>query len=92
MSDVNNEADKKTDSASGVGVQRVVSVRSKAGRCSSGAERDQGTVRHAVLDDSFPSWTKALCGTAPGSRGQGWKIPTCAEVTCGKCLSRMNAH
>lgn len=66
--------------------------RIKSGRCANGAERDQGTVTHAVPDDSHPSWKKALCGTAPGYRGNGWKeVDARDRVTCARCLKKMEA-
>lgn len=75
-----------------VRVDVLVSVRSKAGRCFNGAERDSGTVKHAVPDNSFPSWETALCGTSPGVRGNGWKEPEVnGEITCERCLKKM-AH
>ena len=75
-----------------VEIKRVVSVRAKAGRCFNGAERDQGVITHAVPDDGFPSWEKALCGTKPGARGNGWKSPTNknSEITCERCKKKLS--
>ena len=89
----NTKQDKNTDGAPGVGVQRVVSVRAKTGRCANGSERDAGTVFHAVESGRFPCWDKALCGTAPGKKGNGWQLQTLLHsVTCKRCLSVLNAH
>jgi hypothetical protein len=62
----------------------VVPLR-KTGRCASGAELDGGTLYHAVPMGSNP-WSRALCGTAPGKRGNGWSQYPGEKVTCVKCL------
>lgn len=61
----------------------------KIGRCFNGFERDRGTVTHYVQDWQHygDSWSKALCGTEPGIRGNGWSKSD-KNVTCTKCISR----
>jgi len=70
----------------------------KSGRAFNSAHRDSGTIVHAVSDNSYPSWNKALCGAKPGSRGNGWHFENSnagdirfkkKEVTCIKCLSKI---
>lgn len=56
-----------------------------AGRCIDGAERDGGTLFHAVLNNG-----KSLCGKIPGKRSAGWfeghLLPQ--PITCAICLKR----
>ncbi len=60
-------------------------VLSMAGRCANGAERDSGTLVHAV-EFSNP---RALCGAKPGKRSVGWVRPVGTVVTCPRCLRRL---
>ena len=86
------EQNENSRTVSGSSEQPAMSARAKAGRCFNGAERDQGVVTHAVPCAAFPSWEKALCGTRPGQRGNGWKVPASSgEVTCIRCLKKL-AH
>lgn len=55
-------------------------ITSKMGRCADGAERDSGTIFHAVVNEY-----KAMCGTTYGRRSAGWSMHTGVEVTCEKC-------
>lgn len=63
----------------------------KSGRAFNGFERNRGTIVHLVpkqqvgtIGDCFD---KALCGTEPGRRGNGWhEVSTIA--TCPKCLKK----
>lgn len=52
------------------------------GRCCDGAERDSGTLFHAVPTDNH----KALCGRKPGRRSAGWIGKRGAVVTCPRCI------
>ena len=69
----------------------------KSGRAFNGAHRDAGTIVHAVQNNSEPSWDKALCGTVPGHRGNGWDFinhsndprSTKKAVNCIKCLKKI---
>lgn len=58
--------------------------RVKAGRLANGAERDHGTIIHAVGTHG------ALCGTEPGMRSGGWVKPypqgDDALVNCDRCM------
>lgn len=56
-----------------------------AGRCANGAERDHGTLTHAVVFGS----DNALCGAKPGRRSVGWVRPVGTVVTCPRCLKRL---
>jgi hypothetical protein len=59
-----------------------------AGRCANGAERDGGTLYHAI---PVGSWT-AVCGARPGKRSAGWSesgFERQHEVTCPKCAKRI---
>lgn len=62
------------------------------GRLANGAERDCGTLWHAVSDDSY----SALCGARPGRRSGGWGPFEPKElqdpnqpITCPRCLKKM---
>jgi hypothetical protein len=63
----------------------------KIGRCFNGYERDKGIIVHWVTPlpkGDFGDWfNKALCGTEPGRRGNGWAKSN-NEVTCKKCLHK----
>lgn len=64
----------------------------KIGRCFNGFHRDSGTVIHLVPakpprcgGDWFD---KALCGTMPGLRGNGWTLAHEQTATCPKCIKK----
>lgn len=50
------------------------------GRCADGAERDKGTLCHAVVNEY-----RALCGAKPGRLSAGWSPHASDTVTCEKC-------
>lgn len=65
----------------------------KSGRAFNGFEKDRGVIVHFVesLPDGSCSGSywggKALCGTTPGIRGNGWhEVDT--VVTCDKCIKK----
>jgi hypothetical protein len=58
-----------------------------SGRCASGAERDKGQRFHAVALGH--GWTRAVCGAAPGDRGNGWATYPGNAVTCPRCLAKL---
>lgn len=64
----------------------------KSGRAFNGAHRDSGTIVHLIQGDmtkSEVSWDKALCGTTPGIRGNGWNFQEENRiVTCDKCYHK----
>ncbi len=69
---------------------------SMAGRCSSGEEKGQGSLIHAVHDSQgrdqgnrVDIHGKAACGAAPGRRSVGWTHRRLAEITCPKCLRKL---
>ena len=53
------------------------------GRCANGAERDGGTLYHAVR-----SW-RALCGAEPGRTSAGWSSHLGTVATCPRCLAKL---
>lgn len=64
------------------------------GRCADGAERDGGHLIHAVEltgevaeRGTRPGWQKALCGKAPGRKGNGWsdRLYRPDQVNCTRC-------
>lgn len=65
----------------------------KVGRCFNGAHRDAGTIIHLVPERTANGdwFLKALCGTTPGRRGNGW---TESEhlATCKKCLAKQEKN
>lgn len=61
-----------------------VEARQLAGRCANGAERDGGTIWHAVPATSY----SALCGAKPGRRSAGWSMRLGDVVTCERCLRK----
>lgn len=63
----------------------TVSARRLAGRCADGAERDGGSLFHAVKNES---WV-AICGAQPGRRSAGWSQHIGDVVTCSRCLARL---
>jgi len=66
--------------------KRGYSVRSLAGRCRNGAERDHGTRFHAVPAESW----RALCGAEPGRHSIGWSdYGRNQAVTCPKCAAKL---
>jgi len=78
---------------SGEGIVTIFSGR-KTGRCSTGAERDGGTVLHAVRIPfgevrDIQNWEPALCGTMPGQRGNGWDLEKGRKITCSRCLEKL---
>ena len=54
---------------------------------------NKGIRYHAVetgeYPDAFNTWTKALCGYKPGKRSNGWSSYIHSEVTCPKCLKKL---
>lgn len=65
----------------------------KSGRAFNGAHRDAGKIVHIV---EGPEWngfwgTKALCGTQPGYRGNGWAT-TLQFPTCEKCIKKLEKN
>lgn len=65
-------------------------IRCMAGSCRNGAERDKGSLYHAVVSESDPSCTAipALCGRRPGIRSAGWSRASAPGVTCPKCQKK----
>jgi len=61
----------------------------KTGRCCTGAEADGGVLYHAVEATQRQGWGKAICGTQPGVRGNGWSWDPGEAVTCPACLKRL---
>lgn len=61
-------------------------ARRLAGRCANGAERDGGTIWHAVPRTRTSS--TALCGATYGRRSAGWSTTIGAAVTCPRCIRR----
>ena len=59
----------------------------KSGRAYNGLHRDAGVIIHAVTRNEFPSWQKAICGTSPGRRGNGWDYG--GIVNCKLCLKKL---
>lgn len=57
------------------------------GRCANGAERDGGTIYHAIANGSW----FALCGVKPGKRSAGWSSYFGDKVTCPRCLKKMQS-
>jgi hypothetical protein len=58
------------------------------GSCRNGAERDKGTMIHAV-----GGW-KALCGKQPGRRSAGWQmfpdyLKPLSDVNCPRCKAKL---
>ena len=64
-----------------------------SGRCSNGAERDAGQLVHAIRSVGFPGWRPAVCGAAPGRKGNGWSESDAGlftAATCRRCLRRLS--
>jgi hypothetical protein len=66
--------------------EALVEVRYLAGRCANGAERDKGTLYHAVPSNS--SW--ALCGRTFGRMSAGWSDMKDHPITCPRCQRRLD--
>ena len=67
-----------------------VYARLKSGRAWNGSHRDAGVIVHLVEDNTDPSWKKALCGTSPGIKGNGWTSPEEKEkANCVKCIKKL---
>ncbi len=66
-------------------------IGAKLGTLSSGAQRNHGTVLHALpLSVSHFGYGKALCGTEPGRRSIGWATDyEGMPVTCKRCLAKI---
>lgn len=54
------------------------------GRCANGAQRDAGTLYHAV---KLGEW-RAICGAKHGRRSR-WSEYHGSEVTCPRCLKKL---
>lgn len=68
-------------------------VRSLAGRCADGAERDHGTRFHALPLVEGQVHGRALCGAVPGRRSAGWSEWGHGEnVTCPRCMQKLSRH
>lgn len=68
--------------------------RSLTGRCANGAERDSGTLYHALPLPGSPMYIegkgyRAVCGAEPGRRSVGWGWDNVNNVTCPRCLRRL---
>jgi len=71
-------------------VAQGFAVRHLAGRCANGAERDSGTLFHALPIENGQVRGRALCGAAPRRRSVGWsEWGHGAAVTCPKCLKKL---
>ena len=65
--------------------------RVKLGRLSNGFESDHGYVVHACSSNiSSYCGGKALCGTEPGKKSVGWSPADYPEITCPKCIKKLN--
>lgn len=73
--------------ASDIAAERPTEARRLAGRCADGAERDGGSLWHAV---PARAW-KALCGAEPGRRSAGWSQRVGDAVTCPRCARKLAA-
>lgn len=59
-----------------------------AGRCANGAERDRGSIWHAVARGS----AHAVCGKTYGRHSGGWcEAQNNEAVTCPRCLKKLAA-
>jgi hypothetical protein len=63
----------------------------KSGRGFNGAHRESGTIVHLILPRPVGEggfWSgKALCGTSPGQRGNGWTDSN-KPASCPACLKK----
>ena len=67
----------------------IYHARTMVGRVRTDRERS-GHVAHAIAgDDPGSSYRPALCGAAPGRRGNGWALYESPLVTCPKCLAKL---
>lgn len=66
----------------------------KGGRCWNGAHHDRGIVIHAIPGTPLNGFwgTAALCSAKPGSKGYGWVDSIGMQVTCSKCLKKMQSY
>ena len=85
-------------SADGVAAPWIFAVR-MSGRCANGFERGGGRIIHAVeLPGDVankgvrPSWQKALCGKAPGHKGNGWgdHLYPSDAINCPRCARKLD--
>lgn len=63
-----------------------------AGRCASGLELGQGSLIHALKDPAgYPLeiFGKSLCNARPGRRSVGWTPVPGRQITCKRCLKKM---
>lgn len=68
----------------------TTAIKSGTARSKDGAEKDRGTIVHIVSipEGSFGHWgTKAVCGTKPGRRSNGWYAVS-QSATCEKCIKK----
>jgi len=71
-------------------LRRGYDIRRMAGRCANGAERDGGTLYHAVPVDEFGAYhSNAACRAKPGKRSVGWSGYQGQVVTCKRCIRRL---
>lgn len=68
----------------------AIIVRRLVGRCADGAERDGGSLWHAIDQGPGRGWV-ALCGARPGRRSAGWSAYAGERVTCPRCLRKLAA-
>lgn len=60
-----------------------------AGRCANGAERDRGSVWHALQKGA----AYALCGKTYGRHSGGWSYAENSEgITCPHCIKKLAEH
>ncbi len=82
----------------GDGAVMACAIVMKPGRCSTGAQRDSGTVSHllplgiAEQIGSGGTWAKALCGTVPGKTTQGWAYPPPNRPRMPQCENCRERH
>lgn len=62
-------------------------ILSMTGRCRSGSDQT-GQLYHAVPPGHM--FGKALCGKAPGKRGNGWSCYPGQKVTCPACIKKLS--
>jgi hypothetical protein len=60
------------------------------GRCANGAQRDSGTLYHAV-ESGKHEFFPAVCGAVGGKRSSGWADQNGKDITCKKCLVGLQA-
>lgn len=67
-------------------------IRYLMGRCANGAERDSGTLWHAIpLQENDVRGSVAMCGITYGRRSAGWSDHRKLNqpVTCKRCLKKI---